>query len=267
MIKSNGYKVLNYSEFRDIIRSVASEIKSKSLGPIEIGNLGRRHWNALKEPIISDLKKRVVRKKKKARSKSAGPTPAKQPKQNPPAPADLQGGALGQPRAPAQAADQAPPVGPEGVDVANVGNPAAQPSVGQGDATGGPSQPIPTNQAPPLFPVGFPPTPGTNFQEMAQFGQHEAAPFGGRGFQRGHGRTRNRRNGGRKFHMSYPRGQRGGGNTNPGAPGLAAGPSRGNGGLGRGGQSQRYYSVWCGVCNILYPNWVGNCTHCYATLS
>ena len=142
MIESNGYKILNYLEFRDIIRSVASEIKSKSLGPIEIGNLGRRHWNALKEPIISDLKKRVVRKKKKARSKSAGPTPAKQPKQNPPAPADLQEGALGQPRVPAQAADQAPPVGPEGVDAANGGNLAAQPGVGQEGAPGGPP---PTN--------------------------------------------------------------------------------------------------------------------------
>ena len=56
MIEANGYKILNYAEFRDIIRSVASEIKSKSLGPIEIGNLGRRHWNALNEPVISDLK-------------------------------------------------------------------------------------------------------------------------------------------------------------------------------------------------------------------
>ena len=42
MIESNGYKTLNYREFRDIIRSVASEVKSNNLGPIEIGNLGRR---------------------------------------------------------------------------------------------------------------------------------------------------------------------------------------------------------------------------------
>ena len=35
MIESNGYKVLIYTEFRGIIRSVASEIQSKSLGPIE----------------------------------------------------------------------------------------------------------------------------------------------------------------------------------------------------------------------------------------
>ena len=55
MIEANGYKILNYAEFRGIIRSVASEIKSKSLGPIEIGNLGRSHWNALREPLITDI--------------------------------------------------------------------------------------------------------------------------------------------------------------------------------------------------------------------
>ena len=141
MIESNGYKVLNYAQFRGIIRSVASEIQSNSLGPIEIGNLGRRHWNALKEPEISDLKKRVVRKKKKSRAKSAGKTPAKQPTQNPPAPADLPEGVLGQPAAPAQAADQAPPVGPAGVDAANGGNLAAQPGVVQEGAPGGPHPP------------------------------------------------------------------------------------------------------------------------------
>ena len=79
MIAAGGYKILNYSEFREVIRNVALEISSKSLGPIEVGNLTRRQWNALNEPIVSDLKKRVARKNKKARGKSAGP-PAKQPK-------------------------------------------------------------------------------------------------------------------------------------------------------------------------------------------
>ena len=64
MIESNCYKTLNYRGFRDIIRSVAAEVKLTTPGPIEIGNLGRRHWNALKEPSIIDLKKRVVKKKK-----------------------------------------------------------------------------------------------------------------------------------------------------------------------------------------------------------
>ena len=85
MIAAGGYKILNYSEFREVIKNVALEIQSKSLGPIEVGNLTRRQWNALNKPIVSDLKKRVARKNKKARRKSAGP-PAKQSKQNPPAP-------------------------------------------------------------------------------------------------------------------------------------------------------------------------------------
>merc|ERR1712030_235572 len=68
MIESNGYKTLNYKEFRGLIKSVASEIRN--LGPIEIGGVCRRHWNALKEPTIVELKRRVVKKKKKTRPKS-----------------------------------------------------------------------------------------------------------------------------------------------------------------------------------------------------
>ena len=169
--------------------------------------------------------------------------------------------------APALAADQTPPVGPEGMEVATVGNPNDQPIVGQGAATGGPPHFIPTNHAPPLFPVGYPPALGTNFQEPAQFGQYDAALVGGRGFQRGRGITRNRRNGGRKFHMSYPRGGRGGGNTYPGAPGIADVSSRGNGGSGRGGRGQGFFAVWCRNCNIPNPSWNSTCAHCWATLS
>ena len=132
MIESNGYKTLNYKEFRGIIRSVASEVVTNNLGPIEIGGLSRRHWNALKEPTIVDLKKRVVKKKKKTRAKSI-----KKQKQNPPAAADPQVEALGQAQAPAQAADQAPPGGSEAMEVAADGNPNAQLPVGPGGATGG----------------------------------------------------------------------------------------------------------------------------------
>ena len=80
----------------------------------------------------------MVKKKKKARSKSAVSTAAKKAQQTLPATAEPQGGAQGQVGAQALAADLTPPVGPEGMDVAAVGNPNAQPSVGQGDSTGGP---------------------------------------------------------------------------------------------------------------------------------
>ena len=65
MIESNCYKTLNYLGFRTIIRSVANEVRLTDPGPVEVGMLTRRHWNALKEPSIIDLKKRVVKKKEK----------------------------------------------------------------------------------------------------------------------------------------------------------------------------------------------------------
>ena len=285
MIEANGYKILNYAEFRGIIRSVASEIKSKSLGPIEIGNLGRRHWNALREPLITDLKKRVLRKKKRAHGKSAGKTPAKQPNQNPPLPADPQVAAQDPAGAPAQATVQAPLVVAEGMEAESVGNTTAQSNAVQGGATAGSTQPPPTNnQIPPLIQqVGFPPYPGFQTQEMAHLGYSEAAPFGGRGFQRGHGRSRNRGGGGRKSNKSYPRGPRGGGNTNPrgggntnsrgggysnpGNPGPADVSSRGNGGFNRGGFGQGFYQVWCRTCNVPFPSWIKYCTHCQAIIN
>ena len=66
----NSYKTLNYLGFRAIIRSVANECIVDTPGPIEVGTISRRHWNALKEPSVNDLKTRVVKKKKKLRSKS-----------------------------------------------------------------------------------------------------------------------------------------------------------------------------------------------------
>ena len=133
MIESNGYKTLNYKEFRGVIRSVANEVKVNNLGPIEIGGLSRRHWNALKEPTIVDLKKRVVKKKKKTRAKSV-----KKRNQNPPAAADPQVEVLGQAAATANAADQAQPGGTEAMDVVAAGNHNIQLPVGPGVATGGP---------------------------------------------------------------------------------------------------------------------------------
>ena len=152
-MESNGYKTLDYKECQGLIKSVTSEIRN--LGPIEIGGVCRRHWNALKEPTIVDLKKRVVKKKKKTRAKSV-----KKQIQNPPAAADPQVEALGQAPAPAQAADQAPPGGPEAMDVAAVGNPNVQLPVGPGGATGGPPPPTnPQRSSPPTISIRPPSLP------------------------------------------------------------------------------------------------------------
>ena len=37
MIANGGYKILNYSEFREVIKNAALEISTKSLGPMEVG--------------------------------------------------------------------------------------------------------------------------------------------------------------------------------------------------------------------------------------
>ena len=55
MIESNCYKTLNYLGFWTIIRSVANEVRTTDPGPVEVGNLTRRHWDALKEPTIIDI--------------------------------------------------------------------------------------------------------------------------------------------------------------------------------------------------------------------
>ena len=70
MIEMNCYKTLNYHGFRAIIRSVANEVRTTDPGPVEVGNISRRHWNDLKEPTVHDLKVRVGKKKKKLRSQS-----------------------------------------------------------------------------------------------------------------------------------------------------------------------------------------------------
>ena len=65
MIANGGFKVINYSEFREVIAKAVLEISQKSLGPIEVGKLTRRHWTPLNEPVIQDLKNGCLKKIKK----------------------------------------------------------------------------------------------------------------------------------------------------------------------------------------------------------
>ena len=195
MIESNCYKTLNYLGFRAI-----------NPGPVEVGNLGRRYWNALKEPSIIDLKKRVVKKKNNLRSKSAVSTAAKKAQQTLPVTADPQGGPQEQVGAPALAAGLNPPVEPEVMVVAEVSGPNDQPRAGGGAAAGG-APPVPQFiQTPPVqFSLANPPSLGPNHQELAQPGQYDATLVYGRGFkQRGHGRNRGGRYGGRNKYKFFP---------------------------------------------------------------
>merc|ERR1712030_294157 len=60
----------NYKSFRAIVRQVANECITSTPGPVEIMGLCRRHWNDIKEPQVSDLRSRVIKKKKKIREKN-----------------------------------------------------------------------------------------------------------------------------------------------------------------------------------------------------
>ena len=104
--------------------------------------------------------------------KSAGPTPAKQPKPNPPAPV-----------APQEVA-QAPPVAAEGMEVVTDGTSTVQPCVEQGGASGGSSQPTPS--IPPLIQTPNPPNPGIQNQGAGANWYSGAPPLGSRGLPRGH---------------------------------------------------------------------------------
>ena len=217
----------------------------KSLGPIEVGKLTKRHWNALNEPIVSDLKKRVSRKTKKARVKSAGP-PAKIPKLNPPAPAVTQEVA------------QTPQVEAVGMDVVAVGPSTAHPSAGPGGATGESSQPTPVIQ--PLLPTPNPPAQGNQNQGADANWYSGNPPPGSRGFLGGRRRPRYRGRGGRN-RSSFPRGPRWGGNAQPRHPSSANVSSGGNGGY-QGNNRRQWDSARCVNCGLQYASWVKTCSLC-----
>ena len=105
--------------------------------------------------------KSLLHQKSLLGGKSAGP-PAKQSKPNPPAPA-----------APQEVA-QTPPVAAEGMEVVTDGTSTVQPSVEQGGASGGSSQPTPS--IPPLFQTPNPPNPS-----MQNQGAGACPTQGGRG--------------------------------------------------------------------------------------
>ena len=268
MIESNCYKTLNYLGFRSIIRSVANEVRVSDPGPVEVGNLTRRHWNDLKEPSIIDLKKCVVKKKKKIRSKSAAANAALKAQQTLPVTADLPGGPQEQAGAPALAAGLNPPVEPEVQVVAEVSGSNDQPRAGTGAVPKGPPH-VPTIHTPPVFPVANPPALGQGTPGVAQKRQYVDPPHYGRGFnQRVYGRNRGGGYGGRNHYKSFPRGPRGGGNANFGAPGIATNSSRGNGGYNQGGYGggPAFSAVNCWSCNQANPSQNSVCSYCYSSL-
>ena len=138
-----------------------------------------------------------------------------------------------------------------------------------GAAAGG-APPVPKFiQTPQVFPLAHPPSLGPKLQELAQPGQYDATPVYGRGFkQRGYGRFPGGGYGRRNKYKSFPRGNRGGGNTNPKAPGIADTSSRGNGSTNRGGNGggPAFYAVYCWNCNQANPSQNSVCSQCWSRM-
>ena len=124
-------------------------------------------------------------------------------------------------------------------------------SLGDGAAAGG-APPFPNLiQTPQVFPLANPPSLAQG-QGVAQKRQYVETPYYGRGFnKRVYGRNCGGGYGGRTKQF-FPRGPRGGGNTNFGAPGLATNTSsRGNGGTNQGnyGGGPAFMAVKCWSCH------------------
>ena len=265
----NCYKTLNYHAFRAIIRQVANEVIVDSPGPVEVGHISRRHWNDLKEPTLHDLKVRVGKKKHKLRSKSlAAKKAAKKAQQTLPDTANPPEGSQEQAGASAPVAGLNPPGDNEVQVLAEVSGSNDQPRAGTGAAPRGPPQ-IPIIQTPQVFPLANPPSLGQGGPGVAQKRQYVDTPHYGRGFnKRVYGRNRGGGYGGRTKQY-FPRGPRGGGNTNFGAPGLATNTSsRGNGGNSQGnyGGGPAFMAVKCWSCHQVNPSQNSVCSYCYSSL-
>ena len=269
LIEMNCCKTLNYHAFRAIIRKVANEVIVDNPDPVEVGHISRRHWNDLKEPSLADLKVCVGKKKSKLRSKSlaAKKAAAKKAQQTKPDTANPPEGSQEQSGASAPEAGLNLPVDNEVQVLAEVSGPKDQPRVGNGAAPRGTPQ-FPVIQTPLVFPVANPPLLGQGHPGGAQKRQYVDTPHYGRGFnQRGHGRNRGGGYGGRNKKF-FPRGPRGGGNTNFGAPGLAANTSRGGGGNSQGeyGGRPAFTAVNCWSCQQANPSQNTVCSYCYSGL-
>ena len=129
---------------------------------------------------------------------------------------------------------------------------------------------VPIIKTPPVFQtVANPSTLGHGNPGVAQKRQYVEAPHYDRGFkQRVYGRNRGGGYGGRKNTRSFPRGPRGGGNANYGAPGIATNSFRGNGGHNQGGYggAPEFTVVNCWSCHQGNPSQNQVCSYCYSRL-
>ena len=263
LFKADVVKSLNFRSFRSILLQVSEDSLTKSLGPVEVMGMIRRHWNDLSEPTLDNLRNKVKSKKKRLRAKSqqakklasknssSGPTSSTE---TPVVSMDLAvdpstatgpgtaGNEVGarvaegaQPGVQFTIPGMAPP--PPGVNVIRtplLPLPASLPLLGRQPAVGNPRVPTPVPAR------------------------------GGRGLQNS-GRQRGGYHRGRKNARSYPRGPRGG-YANSGNLDVASNSqSRGGGRTDRGsyGAGQAVSWACCRYCQATIPSMNQVCSFCY----
>merc|ERR1712030_238045 len=70
LYKADIVKSLNFKSFRSILLQVSEACLARSLGPVEVMGMIRRHWNDLSEPSLDTLRSKVKSKKKRIKAKS-----------------------------------------------------------------------------------------------------------------------------------------------------------------------------------------------------
>ena len=217
----------------------------------------------MKEPTVNDLKVRVGKKKKKLRSK---PLAAKKAQLSLPATTEPPEGSQEQVGDQSLAAGLNPPGDSDLQVLAEVNGTNGQSGTGLGAVPKG----VPIIKPPQVFPpVANPPALGQGNPGVAQKRQYVDPPHYECGFKQCvYGRNRGGGYGGRNKYKFFPRGPRGGGNANFGAPGIATNTSRGSGGHSQGGYGggPAFSAVNCWSCQQANPSQNTVCSYCYQGL-
>ena len=263
LYKADIVKSLNFRSFRSILLQVSEACLARSLGPVEVMGMIRRHWNDLSEPSLDTLRSKVKSKKKriKAKSQAAKKLASKNSSSGPKPPTEPPVESM------ELAVDPSTATGPgtTGNDVvasvAEVVQPGGQVTVpGPAPQLPGVNPVRPPLQAPPPPLLGRQPAVGIPRG-------HPPAPARGGCGQQNYGRGRGRGRWGRKNTRSYPRGPRGG-YANSGNQDVASNShSRGGGGTDRGGYGAGSAVSWvyCRFCQSANPSMNQICSYCYSS--
>ena len=265
LYKADIVKSLNFRSFRSILLQVSEACLAKSLGPVEVMGMIRRHWNDLSEPSLDNLRSKVKSKKKrlKAKTQAAKKLASKNSSSGPKTPTEPPAVSMDLAVDPSTATGPGAAGNEEVARVAEVGQPSVQFTV--------------PGMAPPPPGVNIVRTPLVNYQATPPVlgrqpgvgqprGLLPAPPRFGSG-PHNQGRQRGGGYRGRKASRSFSRGSRGG-YANSGNLGVASNSqSRGSGRTDRGGFSFGPGISWvnCWSCRTANPSQNQVCSYCHSS--